>query len=87
MRRISSSRRKCLTMFRCDDLLAQRVSAIAERDGVSRSRVLRELVEYAIGAFESDEQAGGRAAEQAPESSTTLPGAAQPPRCCGGASE
>lgn len=50
----------------CDAETARRVDAVAERDGVSRARVLRELILHALPAFESSEAGGPAAGEAAP---------------------
>ena len=46
-----------MVAFRCDEDLYERISQIAERDGVTVSHAIRELIVFALPTFEQNETA------------------------------
>ncbi len=71
MRRVSSAHAPMYhsISLACDDALVARLNRLAERDGVSRSRVVRELVEFALPAFEDQAEETAPTAVEAGEAS------------------
>ena len=60
MRRIDKPVVLPMMSFRCDPSIAERLSAIAARDSVTRGRVLRRLIAFALPHFEADAPSPGR---------------------------
>ncbi len=58
MKRISPTiPRARMVAFRCDEDLYEQLSRIADRDGVTVSRAIRELIIFALPTFEQNETA------------------------------